>query len=120
MQKKVRKHLLKSILVYLSLRDYYLLYYSLFYNNFAIQGGAIFVGSPVSDCKINASFIDNSAYQGGAIFFNGTTDNCIIDGYFEGNDAAMDGGAVYCDKGQPALKIAPISSTPSVSSVSGT
>ena len=41
------------------------------------HGGAIYVGSPVSDCKINAEFINNSAYQGGAIFFNGTTDNCV-------------------------------------------
>ena len=67
---------------------------SLFYNNFAGQGGAIFVGSPVSDCKINAAFINNSAYQGGAIFFNGTTDKCIIDGYFGDNNAERIGGAI--------------------------
>ena len=41
-------------------------------------GGAIYIGSSVSNSKINSTFINNTAYQGGAIFFNNTSDNVII------------------------------------------
>lgn len=59
------------------------------------NGGAVFIGNDISNCRINSTFINNTAYNGGAIYFNGAVANATINGYFEANQAERVGGAIY-------------------------
>jgi len=72
---------------------------SIFRNNEAVNGGAVFTTGKLS--VTSSEFVDNTAERGGAIcyFSPGVGQSSINFSHFEGNQATTDGPAVFTNNG---------------------
>ncbi|MBW1911968.1 MAG: hypothetical protein JRI43_02120 [Deltaproteobacteria bacterium] len=70
-----------------------------FYNNHAIEGGAIYNFDKSASNINNCVFKENRAYNGGAIVERVGTKTVMTDCSFIRNHSVWRGGAVYCDYG---------------------